>query len=73
MFGQSAVLALLGMGVVFCFLAILIVCVTVTGKLIHALGLDKENPPKTATAAASGRQEPVVAAISAAVKAYRGE
>jgi oxaloacetate decarboxylase gamma subunit len=75
MFGQSGVLALLGMGVVFGFLIILIVCVTVAGKAIHALGLDREAPAKSAPAPApsSGLNASVVAAIGAAVHQYRKE
>jgi oxaloacetate decarboxylase gamma subunit len=74
MFGQSGVLALLGMGVVFGFLIVLIVCITVAGKIIHALGLDKETPAaKSAPASGSSLNAPVVAAISAAVRQYRKE
>lgn len=74
MFGQSGVLALLGMAVVFGFLTLLIICISVMGKIIHALGLDKEEVPKSAAASqGSGVQGPVVAAIGAALKAHRGE
>jgi oxaloacetate decarboxylase gamma subunit len=60
MFGQSAVLSLLGMGVVFAFLTILIVCMTLVAKLIHALGWDADvQEPK---------QAGVVSAPTAAVK-----
>jgi oxaloacetate decarboxylase gamma subunit len=74
MLGQSGVLTLLGMGIVFGFLALLIICVSLAGKLIHALGADKDvtNPPAPAAgtrpAAAKAR---VTAAISAAVNEYR--
>ncbi|MDR3301710.1 MAG: OadG family protein [Spirochaetaceae bacterium] len=74
MFGQSGVLALLGMGVVFGFLIVLIVCITVAGKVIHALGLDKETSiAKSAPAIASGSSvnAPIAAAISAAVHQYK--
>jgi oxaloacetate decarboxylase gamma subunit len=72
MFNQSGVLALLGMSVVFGFLIIMIVVITLAGRFIHALGLDKDVSAKPApeSSAVSGA---VTAAISAAVKAYRGE
>ncbi|MDR1970833.1 MAG: OadG family protein [Treponema sp.] len=76
MLEQSGVLTLLGMGIVVGFLAILIVCVTCVGKIIHALGLDKDagalpkpavsQGPSTAAKAAA-----VTAAITAAVTEYR--
>jgi oxaloacetate decarboxylase gamma subunit len=72
MLEQSGVLTLLGMGIVFSFLLILIITVTVSGKVIHALGLDKDlqtPPPKAAAGAPGG--DAVTAAISAAVKEYR--
>ena len=74
MFEQSGILTLLGMGTVFSFLVILIICVTLVGKFIHAMGLDKDlqiqakpkvpagNPAANAT---------VVSAITAAVTEYR--
>ncbi|MHC6204354.1 OadG family transporter subunit [Breznakiellaceae bacterium SP9] len=52
MLEQSGVLTLLGMGVVFSFLLLLIFLVTIAGKVIHALGLDKD------TAAAPSVQPP---------------
>jgi oxaloacetate decarboxylase gamma subunit len=75
MFGQSGILALIGMSVVFGFLIIMIISVTVAGKILHALGLDKEPAAKTTPAAASGNSAgaPVIAAISAAVQQYRGK
>lgn len=75
MFGQSAALAFLGMAVVFSFLVLLIICVTLVGRIIHLLGLDKEAPKVAVATAQTGGspQGPVVAAITAAVKKYRGE
>jgi oxaloacetate decarboxylase gamma subunit len=77
MLGQSGVLTVLGMAVVFSFLLIMIVCVTISGKVIHTLGLDKDaSQPASQSAAAgpakaaSGRPG-VVAAITAAVAEYR--
>jgi oxaloacetate decarboxylase gamma subunit len=75
MLEQSGVLTLLGMGIVFGFLIILIICVTLMGKITHALGADKDlrQPPKApAGAAAPGAgNAAVTAAISAAVNEYR--
>ncbi|MDR0539933.1 MAG: OadG family protein, partial [Spirochaetaceae bacterium] len=75
MFGQSAVLALLGMATVFGFLVLLVICISISGKVIHAFGLDKDTaaPAKAGApagmgSASSGRISPaVVSAITAAV------
>jgi oxaloacetate decarboxylase gamma subunit len=75
MLGQSGALTLLGMGIVFGFLVILIVSVSVVGKIIHALGLDKTALPKSAVSAgpsAAAKTAAVTAAITAAVIEYRG-
>jgi oxaloacetate decarboxylase gamma subunit len=76
MLGQSGVLTLLGMGIVFGFLVILIVSITVAGKVIHALGWDKD--VQGPTSAGSGKapvntaaKTAVAAAITAAVNEYR--
>lgn len=76
MFGQSAVLALLGMAVVFGFLVLLVICITVMGKIIHALGMDKDvnqspSPASAVSSAAGVFDGAVLSAISAAVKEYR--
>ncbi|MDR0589062.1 MAG: OadG family protein [Spirochaetaceae bacterium] len=76
MLEQSGVLTLLGMGIVSSFLVILIVCVSLVGKVIHALGMDKD---KTApipggaspSGGASAGNAAVTAAISAAITEYR--
>ena len=73
MFEQSAVLALLGMLVVFSFLLLLVLCVTLSGKIIRALGLDKEAESAPAASAPVVSEGAAVAAISAAVKEYRKE
>ena len=76
MFNQSGVLALLGMSVVFTFLIILVVVISVAGRIIHALGLDKDlsaKPAPAVNAVIGGVDGAVVAAITAAVKAYRKE
>ena len=75
MLGQSGILTLLGMGVVFSFLIIMIVCMYALHAVLHALKLDKDEPQKasasapTAAPAASSDQKAVVAAIAAALKA----
>jgi oxaloacetate decarboxylase gamma subunit len=73
MLGQSGVLTLLGMGIVFSFLIILIVCVTLVGKFILAIGADKDlgQPPKAPAGKAPAGNGAVTAAISAAVNEYR--
>lgn len=73
MLGQSGILTLLGMGVVFSFLIIMIVCMYALHAVLHALKLDKDEPkqaPASASAApaASSDQKAVVAAIAAALK-----
>jgi oxaloacetate decarboxylase gamma subunit len=74
MFEQSGLLSLLGMGTVFAFLIILIYCITILGKIIHFLGLDKEaeapvKPQSSQSGNANGGA--VTAAITAAVTEYR--
>jgi oxaloacetate decarboxylase gamma subunit len=76
MLGQSGVLTVLGMGIVFLFLVLLIIAVTITGKVIHALGWDKDalksvKAPASAPASGGGGQAAVTAAISAAVAEHR--
>jgi oxaloacetate decarboxylase gamma subunit len=76
MFGQSGILALLGMGIVFSFLIILIVFMTLVAKTIHALGWDADvqAPKQVSAAAAAGaptNNAAVIAAVSAAVNEYR--
>ena len=77
MLGQSGILTLLGMGVVFSFLIIMIVCMYLLHAILHALKLDKDKPTASAASAsaapgapsASSDQKAVVAAIAAALKA----
>ncbi len=70
MLGQSGLLTLLGMGVVFGFLIIMIIFVSLTSKVIKMLGLDKDQPKSTGSAAAVTAQDTnaVVAAIATAVR-----
>ena len=73
MLGQSGILSLLGMGIVFGFLIIMIIAITVVGKAIQSLTKDQPAVTSTgaATPAASGNNASVTAAISAAVNEYR--
>ncbi|MCX7656325.1 MAG: OadG family protein [Treponemataceae bacterium] len=76
MFEQSGILTLLGMGVVFGFLVILVLFMNLVAWLIRLLGWDKEpeevNGSTAATAASSAAGgAAVVAAITAAVNEYR--
>ena len=70
MLGQSGLLTLLGMCVVFSFIIILIICMTILKGVIHALKLDKEEPkdtPKASAPVAAGNDGAIIAAIAAAV------
>jgi oxaloacetate decarboxylase gamma subunit len=72
MLGQSTLLAIFGMAIVFLFLWIMIICVDLMGLLIRKMCWDN-----TALSAASskhpGRTEKsdIIAAITAAVQEYR--
>ena len=73
MLGQSAILTLLGMGVVFLFLIILVVCISLSSKLIKALKLDKEETGAAGIqSTASAQNNAVIAAIAAAVRQKDG-
>jgi len=73
MLGQSGYLTLLGMGVVFGFLTIMVICVTFMGKIVHALGADKDviAPGSAASPSAPAKTTAVAAAITAAVAEYQ--
>jgi len=73
MLGQSGSLTVLGMGVVFGFLAIMVICVTIMGKVVHALGADKDviAPVPDAAASSPAKATAVTAAITAAVAEYQ--
>ena len=72
MLGQSATLTLLGMGVVFSFLIILIIAMMLVEKLVKLLKLDQEEKQSGFAAASAVQgtvnQSAVVAAIAAAVR-----
>ena len=70
MLGQSGLLTLLGMCVVFSFIIILIICMTILKAVIHALKLDKDKPadtPAASSSAPAGNDGAIIAAIAAAV------
>lgn len=75
MLGQSALLTLLGMCVVFAFLVILIVCMNLLRIVVHALKLDKDEVKPVAKSVAKPaavakpvvNKQAIVAAIAAAV------
>lgn len=71
MLGQSGLLTLLGMSVVFGFIIIMILCMKLLHAIIHALKLDKEEPAKTTVAStpapAASDDGAIIAAIAAAV------
>lgn len=74
MFGQSAILALLGMGIVFGFIVILIGFMGLVAKFVKLAGLDKEEQLAPVSASASrpaNADAAITAAISAAVNEYR--
>ena len=73
MLGQSGILSVLGMAVVFIFLWIMIVGVNLTAKVIHKLELDKdvtESKPSVPVSS-GGASQAVTAAITAAVNEYQ--
>ncbi len=70
MLGQSGLLTVLGMGVVFSFLIILIGVMKLLELFVRAMGLDKEETsasPAAAPAASTGQNQAIVAAIAAAI------
>jgi oxaloacetate decarboxylase gamma subunit len=76
MLGQSTVLTFLGMGIVFSFLILLVISVTIVGKIIHSLGAGKDTgvPPDAGTGSSgggAGKTTAVTAVITAAVNEYR--
>ena len=71
MLQQSLFLTLLGMGVVFAFLVILIVFMILSHKVLHALKLDQEPVEQQKPSAApvsTGQDGAVIAAIAAAIR-----
>jgi len=77
MFGQSVYMTVLGMGIVFSFLIILIVFMNLVARLVKAMGWDADVQAPIAGGASSASlsgaagNAAVVAAIGAAVNEYR--
>jgi oxaloacetate decarboxylase gamma subunit len=72
MLAQSGVLTVLGMGVVFGFLIIMIIAISTVGKIIQSISKDQPAiAPAGVAAPPTGNDAPVTAAISAAVNEYR--
>ena len=75
MLEQSAILTVLGVGVVFSFLLIMIICVSLMGKIIGYLESGKNNQAQESTTATQAVNEVengrIIAAITAAVTEYR--
>jgi len=75
MLEQSAVLTVLGVGVVFSFLTLLIICISLVGKVFYALESRKNvNSHGRTTADIAVKKDennPHIAAIIAAVNEYR--
>jgi len=67
MLGQSGLLTLLGMCVVFGFIIILIACMKLLQVLVHAFKLDKEPPAEAPKASVAKDDGAIIAAIAAAV------
>lgn len=69
MMGQSATLTVLGMGVVFGFLIILIGFMKLVEILVRVTGLDKEETSASPAAApaTAGQDKAIIAAIAAAI------
>jgi oxaloacetate decarboxylase gamma subunit len=74
MLEQSAVLTVLGMAIVFLFLWIMIICISLTGNLVHKIGWDKDvQPSEVAPSKPPDRtaKSNIIAAMSAAVREHR--
>ena len=84
MLEQSAILTVLGVGVVFLFLIIMVICVTMMGKIIRYLESGKNIQVQEAATQATTQEAttaaqavnnvengPIIAAITAAVNEYR--
>ena len=71
MLGQSGVLTILGMGVVFSFLVILVICVSLMGKVLNAFAKEETNAALEASPQTGESASRVAAVIAAALNEYR--
>jgi oxaloacetate decarboxylase gamma subunit len=87
MLGQSGILTLFGIGMVFTFLTIMVIVISQAGKMFHAADSDEEEDgpavgkpvasrlaagkPAYGNMAAPSNSGPITAAIAAAVGAHR--
>ena len=75
MLSQSGILSVLGMGVVFGFLVIMVICVTIMGKIFNAFGAVKDvntsGSGVSDSASSAAKSTAVAAAITAAVTEYQ--
>ena len=69
MLEQSGILTLLGIGVVFGFLIIMVIVISRVGKLFHVQEADKNTAIENRTAPSNNAA--IIAAITAAVGEYR--
>ena len=73
MMQQSLVLTVLGMTIVFAFLWIMVFVITLVGKIINGMGLNKDiSKPETIAPVVNKTVSPeITAAITAAITEYR--
>ena len=80
MLGQSGILTLFGIGVVFAFLIIMVIVISKAGEMFRAADSDKAASDKSAASLLAygsnpipSSSAPIIAAITAAVGAYRSK
>ena len=80
MLGQSGILTLFGIGVVFAFLIIMVIIISKAGELFRAADADKAVADRLAvekvvygSSPVTTNSAPIIAAITAAVGAYRSK
>ena len=72
MLGQSGLITLFGMGVVFGFLILMIIAISIVGKIINTIEEKRGTALLASAVSVSGTQNAeVTAVISAAVNQYR--
>ena len=71
MLGQSGILTLLGMGVVFTFLVIMVVMISQMGRIIAKKEMKTAPASDSSTASQADTDNSITAAITAAITEYR--